>query len=100
MRRKSEQGKPVLTVAFEYRNDKLIKYLLTHYIELVKINTSKLREAVAHSNKYKEMFEEAKRKSDDQNNYRKRQPVRIEYILVEYLKVILYSHWPLISVYL
>ena len=77
MRSKSEQGKPVLTVAFEYRNDKLIKYLLTHHIELVKINTSKLREAVAHSKKYKEMFEEAKRKSDDQKNYQKRHPLEL-----------------------
>ena len=59
----------MLTVAFEHRNDNLIDYLLTHHMEFVKINTSKLREAVAHSNKYKEMFEEAKRKSDGQNNY-------------------------------
>nr|XP_022296876.1 receptor-interacting serine/threonine-protein kinase 4-like isoform X2 [Crassostrea virginica] len=62
----SEQGKTVLTVAFEHRNDNLIKYLLTHHMELVKINTPKLREAVAHSNIYEEMLEEALQKVNSQ----------------------------------
>ena len=61
----SEQGKTVLTVAFEHRNDNLIKYLLKHHRELVTINTSKLREAVAQSNKYGEILEEALQKMND-----------------------------------
>ena len=55
----SKQGKTVLTVAFEHRNDRLIKYLLTHHLELVTINTPKLREAAAHNKNYEEMLEEA-----------------------------------------
>ena len=58
----SNLGKTVLTVAFEHRNDNLIDYLLTHYIELVKINTPKLREAAAHSKIYEKKLQKALQK--------------------------------------
>ncbi|XP_022302949.2 uncharacterized protein LOC111110649 isoform X2 [Crassostrea virginica] len=56
---KSKEGKTVLTVAFEHRNDNLINYLLNNHIELVNIDEAKLREAVAHSDKYEEMLQKA-----------------------------------------
>ena len=56
---KSKEGKTVLTVAFEHRNDNLINYLLNNHIELVNIDEAKLREAVAHCDKYEEMLQKA-----------------------------------------
>nr|XP_022299685.1 serine/threonine-protein phosphatase 6 regulatory ankyrin repeat subunit C-like isoform X2 [Crassostrea virginica] len=62
LKSQSNHGKTVLTVAFEHRNDNLIDYLLTHHIELVKINTPKLREAAAHSKIYEEKLQKALQK--------------------------------------
>ena len=59
----------MLTVAFEHRNDNLIKYLLDNHKELVKINTPKLREAVAHSDRYEKLLQEALEKVDSQKEH-------------------------------
>ncbi|XP_078339593.1 uncharacterized protein LOC111107389 [Crassostrea virginica] len=64
LKSQSNLGKTVLTVAFEHRNDNLIDYLLTHHIELVNINTPKLREAAAHSKIYEEKLQKALQKAD------------------------------------
>ena len=57
LKSQSNLGKTVLTVAFEHRNDNLIKYLLDNHKELVKINPAKLREAAAHSKIYEGMLQ-------------------------------------------
>ncbi|XP_078339594.1 uncharacterized protein LOC111107388 [Crassostrea virginica] len=57
LKSQSNQGKTVLTVAFEHRNDNLIKYLLDNHKELVNINTAKLREAAAYSKIYEGMLQ-------------------------------------------
>nr|XP_022300197.1 uncharacterized protein LOC111108529 [Crassostrea virginica] len=55
----SNLGKTVLTVAFEHRNDNLIRYLLDNHKNLVNISTGKLREAAAHSKIYEGMLQRA-----------------------------------------
>ena len=57
LKSQSNLGKTVLTVAFEHRNDNLIKYLLDNHKELVNSNTAKLREAAAYSKIYEGMLQ-------------------------------------------
>nr|XP_022300024.1 uncharacterized protein LOC111108435 isoform X1 [Crassostrea virginica]XP_022300025.1 uncharacterized protein LOC111108435 isoform X2 [Crassostrea virginica] len=64
LKSQSNLGKTVLTVAFEYRNDNLIRYLLDNHKELVNINPAKLREAAAHSKIYERMLQMALQKEN------------------------------------
>ena len=57
LKSQSNLGKTVLTVAFEHRNDNLIKYLLDNHKELVNYDTAKLREAAAYSKIYERMLQ-------------------------------------------